>query len=232
MAITFPRSLPSWLEAVRCDMTLETVTKQTRSWGGAIVSTELAPAYWTFELEAPAITTARKAELKAWWDSLQGGLKTFLAHDFAHAFPLAYASESAVLALTRAVVGGAFDGTFEITTILTGGGGLRSVNAATLRPPADFTLTAGDYISIVQSNRYSLHRLLNTVTSNANGNFSSAVNDDLFIEPPLTSLFTAGATANVVKALGEFLPDRERFSAPFMLTETGATIGGVSKVQA
>lgn len=233
MAISYPRLLPSFVEAVRCDMRLITVTSRTRTLGGAVVATELAPPFWSFEIETPALRLDNKAALKAWWDSLRGGLKTFLAYDMSQPIPLSYDSEAQVTALTRAVVGGAFDGTFEITTIDSSGTALKSVNAVALRAPASFALQAGDYISIIQSSRYSLHRIVNNVTSNANGNFSTAVNDDILIEPALsTTLFTAGATANVIKASAEFLPDQERFDAVQTLTETGAVIAGYSKVQA
>lgn len=230
MPVTWPRALPGYLKALSCDMRLEEVTTTGMTRGGGVISTELAPAWWRLEIETQPLTRAQKADLQAWWNTLRGGLKTFLAYDHFSQWPSAYASEAAVLALPRAASLGAFNGTFEITAF-TSVYEMRTVNPAALRLPANFTLTAGDYIGLVQSGRYSLHRIVETVTSNASGNMAGGAGPALFVEPAVnTTLFTAGAVANIIRPLAEFVPDRERFQAVQTVTPSSAVIAGISKV--
>lgn len=229
MPVTWPRNLPAFVKALECDMKLMEVTSSGRTRGGAVITTEFAPAHWSLEIRTQPLSRPQKAELQAWWNTLRGGLKTFLAYDHFNQWPAAYASEAAVLALPRAAALGAFDGTFEITAFTTAYE-LRSVSAAALRPPGSFVLTAGDYIGLVQSGRYSLHRVVETVTSSSgNGNF--AAGNPIFVEPAVNrALFTAGAVANVIRPLAEFVPDRERFEAVQTVTPSPAVIAGFSKV--
>lgn len=251
MPITYPRTLPSFLTAAEMVLRLNKGTTSAFLRGGGVQTVQHSQPYWDFTWTTPPLTRAQKAELTAWWESMRGGLKTFLAYDAASAFPSFYASEAAVRALLR-VTGSAFDGTFEVTSI--SANELQSVGSplieagfdlnfmdnafavatspvtASLRPPANLRLSAGDLISVVQSGRYSLHRVVETTIASSGGNF--AANNPITIEPAITtSLFTAGsAVANVIKPLAEFVPDDSRFDATQTLNASPATIAGFSKV--
>lgn len=226
MPITYPRTLPSFLTAAEMVLRLNKGTTSAFLRGGGVQTVQHSQPYWDFTWTTPPLTRAQKAELTAWWESMRGGLKTFLAYDAAASYPSEYASAAAVLALTRHG-GGAFTGTFGLTTV--SANELRS-SAATPVAPANLKLTAGDMISVTQSGRYSLHRIVETVTATSTGTFTSS--NPIFIEPAITtSLFTAGsAVANVVKPLAEFVPDDSRFEATQTLNPSPATIAGFSKV--
>lgn len=246
MPITYPRTLPAFLTAAETVLRLNKGTTSALLRGGGVQTVQHSQPYWDFTWTTPPLTRAQKAELTAWWEAMRGGLKSFLAYDAASAYPSFYASEAAVRALLRST-GAAFDGTFELTFI--SANELQSVEAefdlnflsnaysvttssvtASLRPPANFRLSAGDLISVVQSGRYSLHRVVETTISSLSGNFGS--NNPITIEPAITtSLFTAGtAIANVIKPLAEFVPDDSRFDATQTLNASPATFAGFSKV--
>jgi hypothetical protein len=226
MAITYPRALPAFVYAVEAQMRLVMGTTSARLRGGGVQTVEHSQPYWDVQWSTAPLTRAQKAELQAWWESLRGGLKSFLAYDPFNAFPNAYSSEAAVLALSR-FGGGAFNGSFGLTTVAANE--LRS-SASASRPPAALVLTQGDMISVTQAGRYSLHRVVETVTADASGNFGST--NAIAIEPAIaTASFTGGtAVANVVRPLGEFIPDEARFAAPQTLNPSGAVIAGFSRV--
>lgn len=251
MAITYPRTLPSFLTAAEMVLRLNKGTTSGLLRGGGVQTVQHSQPYWDMTWTTPPLTRAQKAELTAWWESMRGGLKTFLAYDAASAYPSYYSSAAAVLALTRSN-GLAFDGTFSLSLIKANE--LRSVGSSvaesgmdidfiddsytvntttstdTLRPPSNFRLSAGDLISVTQDGRYSLHRVVESTKAWATGNFGSG--NPILIEPAITtSLFTAGtAIANVVKPLAEFVPDDSRFDATQTLNASPATIAGFSKV--
>ena len=258
MTITYPRSLPSFLTSGEVDLRLNKGTTGALMRGGGVQTVQHAQPFWDLAWNTPPLTKAQKAELTAWWESLRGGLKTFLAYDPSTGYPVAYASEAAVLALTR-YGGGSFDGSFALTTV--SANELRAANSAlsnaqmlllmergmgidltddsyvvattvpvSARPPAGLQLTAGDMISVSQAGRYSLHRVVETVAADASGNFGAS--NPIAIEPAITTtLFTGGtAVANVVKPLAEFVPDESRFEAVQTLTASPAVIAGFSKV--
>lgn len=226
MAILYPRALPPFLKATETVLSLRKGTSSGLTRGGGVQVVQHSEAYWDFQWTTQPLTRVQLAEFQAWWDSLRGGLKTFLAHDPFNSYPDAYASEAAVLALTRSG-GGTFDGTFGLTTILANE--VRSSGAA-LRPPAGLTLSAGDLISLSQSGKYSLHRITETVTANGSGNFQST--NAILVEPAIsTATFTAaGAVANVIKPLAEFVPDENRLEAVQQILPTAAVFAGFSKM--
>lgn len=231
MAISYPRSLAdlSFAVAMECDLQLVTGTAGGRTRGGGTLSVEIAAPYWDFRMETRPLTRSEKAQLQAWWNTLRGGGKTFYAWDRFNSYPQAYASQSAVLALTRAG-GGSFDGTFEITSVPDAYSLRTNGGAAFL--PANFVLTAGDYISCIKSGVRSLHRVTQDVTATIGG-VMNASERQIAIEPAInTTIFTASFTANIVKPLGEFVPDDSRFEARQTTLPSGATIAGFSKVQA
>lgn len=236
MAITYPRALPSYAKAIRCDMNIAYVTTQGRTRGGGVQSVETADPYWDLVTwETPPLTSAQKADFAAWIATLRGGNKTFLASHPFRQFPSAYDSAATVLALLRAT-GGAFDGTFEVTDLPNSGYGVESSVSAVPRAPVGLTLSAGDMIGIYSSTRRSLHRVTETVTSGAGGRFGAGVGSLILVEPPVkTSLFTPSAgtgavMANIIKPTAEMVLLKDRVSCIDTVTASTATFGGMSRV--
>lgn len=229
MAITYPRALPAELRIQRSNFYPVYGTsgpEYTR--GGGVQNIEHSDPYWVCEIESSEVRASDAVALRTWLDTLRGGMKTFLAHDQARPRPAAYANDSAVTSLTRATVGGAFNGTFELTTITAYA--LRTASAS-LTLPNGFQLRVGDYISVVQNNRYSLHRVTEDVQATAGGQMNAS-NREIAIEPWIkTSLFTAGATANILRPLGEFFLDPESVQVDPNPRLTSISFKGKSKVQ-
>lgn len=225
MTVSYPRTLPSDLVVKKCDFRLvHGVTSPGRTRGGASQVTETSDPYWTCEIESAEHHAYTHVALRTFLNSLRGGAKTFVAHDYARPVPRNYLTEAAVQALTRAG-GGAFDGTFEITSTLEGGYLLSSSASAASRAPAALVLQVGDYIGITQSGKYSLHNVVEAQTANGSG-----VIADLVVEPFVNmDVFTAGVSsgmlANVIKPLALFriLPDSISGSPNSRSTSIGFT---------
>lgn len=227
MAITYPRTLPSFVKSVDTMLDPIVLTSGSRTRGGSTQSYRTADPYWSLQITTQPLSWPQKAELKAWWDSLEGGRGSFLAYDHFAQWPEAYATEAAVLALTRAG-GGAFDGTASITSFST----VRAIGLSSdgaLRLPANFAVLPGDYVSIVKAgspNRYSLHRVTEAATANGSGVISA-----LFVSPIIkTNIFAVGDTVNFIRASGEFIPDQERWSGTQTVQPSAVTIAGFSKI--
>jgi len=236
MAITYPRSIPAFAKAIRCDFNPVYVTTQGRTRGGGVQSVETADPYWDLVTwETPSLSPAQLAELAAWLATLRGGNKTFLAHNPFRQWPTAYASEAAVLALLRAT-GDAFNGTFEITAFPNSGYSIESSGSAAPRAPTGMTLTVGDMIGVYSSTRRSLHRVTETVTSASNGRFVDLTSTLISVEPPVkTNLFTpavgTGAVmANIIRPTAEMVLLKDRVSCIATVTPGTASFGGISKV--
>jgi len=231
MAITYPRPLPGLMLYSETAFDLDQGTDDpVRFRGGAVqVANRFHPS-WRARFSSPSIFDRNAVlELKTWFDTLRGGGKTFLAHDQARPRPKAYATDAAITSLTRASVGGAFDGTFEITSF-PDAYGIACQNAAALRLPNGFTMTEGDYIGIVQSGRYSLHRVTETISANGNGNYTIA-SGGVRLEPfAATNIFTAGAIANVIKPLAQFIPVPGSFEGDPSVELSSVSFAGVSVI--
>lgn len=234
MAVTYPRTLPSFVKGFD-GFALDLIypVGQNRTNGGDVIRVQYAAPYWTMDWPTPPLSRADKAALQAWWMSLGGGRKTFFAYHPFRQWPTNYATETAVLALTRAG-GGAFDGTFEITGAPTARA-MTSSTSATTRAPASLVLTAGDMIGVSQSGKYSLHRVTETVTATAGGAFTTADANEIAIEPPLQpTIFTAsvggGLIANIIRPVAEFVPAADKWSSPETVVASPARFGGNSLV--
>jgi hypothetical protein len=227
MPITYPRTIPSFAGANEGALDLTHVTTGSRTRGGSMTVTDLADPFWDLTWTTGSLRASQKSELSAWWSSLRGGGKTFLAYHPGARWPAAYALEATILALTRAG-GGAFNGTASITSF-PDARTIAMSSAGASRLPAGFQLSAGDMVSIVKPgspNRYSLHRVVEAATADGTGQILG-----LLVEPfILTSVFAAGNTVNFIRALGEFVPDQERWSCVYGVNPSPASFGGFSKV--
>jgi hypothetical protein len=226
MPITYPRSLPAFAQAADGDLVLSWQTSGSRTRGGAMTVTDVADPFWDLTWQTGALTLAEKNELSAWWESMRGGGRTFLAHHPKAFWPGAYALESQVLALTRAG-GGAFNGTASITSFPD----VRTIamsSAGASRLPVGFQVLVGDMVGLFKAgspNRYSLHRVTESATADGTGQILA-----LLVEPFINTTVFAGGVANFIRGLGEFVPDKDRWSASHSLNPTAASFGGASKV--
>lgn len=157
---------------------------------------------WKAELRTNRLTEADAGQWDAWRDSLRGAQRFCLMFDPAREYPIAY-MPAGWGSLTRSG-GGSFDGTGNITAI--GNSGLASASrdtitfGGTLKLPVGLHLIARDYISLIESGRYSLHRVLDAAQLTADGSGVLTA----WIEPEVPAGFTTAAVANLYRASGKF----------------------------
>lgn len=227
MPITYPRTLPDFVKAVDSRIAINTMTTQSRTLGGGVYAIQTGEPFWSLEWQTQPLTRTQIAEFEAWWSSLRGGQKTFLAYDPFRQIPAAYEDEATLAYLYRAGTTTRFDGTFTVTTVNTAST-LWSLSAAA-KVPANFQLCAGDWISLSQSGRTSLHRVTVNVTATSAGNFTTG--NEIEVEPYVrTSLFSAGAIATVIRACGEFVPDTDGLQSRQRVRPESISFSARSKV--
>ena len=194
-----------------------------RSRGGGVQVVTYGSAFWECLISTPdSLKSEEVLALQAWFDKLEGGLHAFLAHDEALPWPRTYPLGFAAAGLLKQ----------DNVTPFTGAATLSAIAARTMTItalPDDFALKVGDYVGLVQSSRYSLHRVVGDVTANASG-VATAVP----VVPPVnTNLFTTGAAVNLERPLAEFVPDPDTWSGDSylrMVPGVGVSFGGISRV--
>jgi hypothetical protein len=208
--------LPLPAELVKRAMQLQPIFQNTspaRFPDGFTTMADNADPYWELKIDAPYSSIGGLgvgvpsdnivSRLRAWKAGLRGGQKTFLCPYAIQPYPMAYADQAAVEALTRSG-GGAFDGTATIVSFLVPNE-LRFTSASTLRLPAAFVLKAGDVVSVVKAGarpKYSLHFVVENATSNGSGAVT------VVVEPRVnTNIFGSGDIVNFVDPMGEFVLD-------------------------
>jgi hypothetical protein len=195
MALPNPRVLPAELSFWSTSFNIEwAVSAPFRARAGGVAVVETGGATWRATFMSPP--RYKKDDLlliKAWFNSMRGGTFNFVAHDASRPYPRAYPSGFA--GMTRAG-GGGFDGTAQVTAVTA-----TTIALSTL--PASFVFEPADYISLVKSGRYSLHQIMEAVTSDGSGLATVTV------EPPIvTSVFaTPSLTANLALPLAKLVPD-------------------------
>lgn len=195
MAITFPRSLPAWLQgrAIDSDLSVITTDVAPRVNSGALLAVETAEPFWVYQAEFVVKTRSEEMELKAWKDSLGGRLRSFIAGDPRRCYPSAY-NAAAFAALSP------FTGVCTVTAI--------SASTITLGGlPASFVLREGDYVGLTQSGKRDIHRVAEDVTANGTG--AAAVLVYPYVK---TNLFTTSASANVRQPAAEWVLQSMDFS--------------------
>lgn len=175
-------------------------TSQNRLYGGVTQVREQAEARWMGTFTTVPLDPAEMRAWRAFWDSLRGGLRGFVAHDEAQPYPLAYPNGFG--GLTRAG-GGAFDGTATFAPV---GGNQFSASLSGL--PAGFALAAGDMLELRQNNETrGLYRILSAVTASGGG--AAAVTVEPRINP---ALFTGAALARFERPSCIMTPDPASWS--------------------
>lgn len=209
-----PLTLPSTLIVSRTNFEIQFLQSPTaRTRGGEVQAVEFGQAFWRAEWMTPrSLTTEQMLDLKAWFDSMEGGVvNSFLAHDFANEYGINYP-----------IGFSPFNGIAGVSSVAA-----RLLTITGL--PVSHVLKRGDYVSLVQSGRYSLHRITGNITANGSGVAASVP-----VTPPVdTDLFTTSATVNLAKPLGEFVPELGSFSGEAVLRDAPGlqvSFAGISKV--
>lgn len=192
-----------------------------RSRAGGVQVVSYGDAFWECMLKTPdSLTSAQVLAMKAWFDRMEGGLHTFLAHDDALPWPSAYPNGFAGLLKQDNVT--PFTGTAACSAI-----GARLITVTGL--PDLFQFRPGDYLGLVQASRYSLHRVVDTVTADTAG-----VATNVPVVPPIkTSVFTTAASVNLARPLAEFVPDPATWDGQSILRFAPGipvSFGGISRV--
>lgn len=189
MAITFPRSLP-YEDFIRAKMELATVTTSSRLYGGKTQTQIRGPGqFWRLEAETDWLINAKQRVWQAWFNSLRGGVRTFVSHRPGFPYPRAY--PNGFDGLTRDG-GGAFDGTASATEITA-----TSIEISNL--PTSFSLLVGDLVGLVEDGVYGLFEVAEDATA------SSGV-VTVSVEPGVsTSLFTTSAAVHLDRPKAEFI---------------------------
>lgn len=214
MAITYPRTLPTTRWSAM-DFKPLFIGNSVQLAGGLTQYREAGDTRWQCDLTTvplfPGDPTDRAliGVMRAWWMSLRGGLKTFLAYDKAHEYPITYPNGTGI---------GAWGGTGTVSSI--------SANAFTAGSVlSGLQLKAGDWVGFEKSGKYSLHVV--TEDKTASGTTISSVP----FEPAInTSVFTTTFTARFIQAKAEFLPLAGSFSAPESTQAQPISFSGIQKL--
>lgn len=213
MPLAFPRPLPGWMTISSSLVRPKFSVAAPRTRSGEVLRVEIADAFWTAEITFNPRFAADVVRLYTWYDSMQGGLGSFLAHDDARCRPLTYINTG--LPATKAG-GGAFDGSCDVDAVTA-----YTITLSGL--PDAFVFVEGDFVGLVQSGRYSLHR----VTADATANGSGVVTVDV-VPPVNMNVFDDDATAQVEKPVAEFIPTDIAGTPSVEAVPT--TISGVQKL--
>jgi hypothetical protein len=201
MTITFPRTMPAELIArmSTCIFDLEYMQDVAPTRGGANIVRDLGPALWRASFQSARLVPATFKIVEAWLDSLGGSVKPFYAYDmqrtYAATYPAGYAG------LTRALAGGAFDGTALLAAVagdnVTVTLGTSGDHTTAL--PVGFTLITGDYLAFDYSGSIrALHRIVADGVADSNGVVAVEVR-------PQVRAGWSGASVQLATPSGKFL---------------------------
>lgn len=196
MTISYPRLLPS-TRIASVSFEHEPQEAVSSEQGGKLFSTKLGPALW----EARYATTPRNEEeyslWRAWLDSLDGAGKEFFAYDVRRPMPWRYRRgfvDAGGAPLTRAVSGGAFDGTSTAWTPNEARDEIEIGGATGQQLPVGFNLIPGDYIELRKGTFRSLHRAIDDANTGGDGVGTWTIRP--FIHPQVP----VDCTVNLIKA--------------------------------
>lgn len=165
---------------------------------GATYGTTIAPAYWSVSFTTFPLHKVERGKWVATFDLLRGNTKSMVVYNPGLEYPAAYKDFEG---LVKAGTANPFTGVSVVQTI--------SANALSLSGlPANFILSRGDLVGLVQNNRYTLHRIVEDVVGNTSG-----VTPIFQVEPPIpTNFFTTAAVANLYRASVEVILDPSSIS--------------------
>lgn len=192
MAITYPRLIPGGCMSTD---TMRLVRTETAAQlvSGVVQVTQLGMPRWKCDYTTkPMRGMAERKMWRAWLDSLEGAMQTFLGHSPMQIWPTAYPRGFA--GINRAA-GGAFPGQGEVTAITT-----TTITMNGL--PASFVVGAGDLLGLIDDNHYGMHRIMEDVIGNLDGTMTVTVKPFVNL-----SLFGIGAVVNFAKPKCEMILD-------------------------
>jgi hypothetical protein len=192
MAITYPRLIPGGCMATD---TMRLVRTETAAQlvSGVVQVTQLGMPRWKCDYTTkPMRGMAERKKWRAWLDSLEGAMQTFLGHSPMQIWPTAYPRGFA--GINRAS-GGPFPGQGEVTAITT-----TTITMNGL--PASFVVGAGDLLGLIDDTHYGMHRIMEDVIGNLDGTMTVTVKPFVNL-----SLFGVGAVVNFAKPKCEMILD-------------------------
>lgn len=192
MAITYPRPIPGGCMATDTMRLIRTETV-AQLVSGVVQTTQLGMPRWKCDYTTKSMRgMAERKMWRAWLDSLNGAMQTFLGHSPMQIWPTAYPRGYA--GINRAA-GGAFNGQADVTAITT-----TTITIAGL--PASFVLGAGDMVGLIDTSRYGLHRIMEDNIGNLDGTMVITVSPFVNL-----SIFKIGSKVNFAKPVCEMILD-------------------------
>lgn len=192
MAITFPVQMPtSGFSVAR--FRLVPVSTRNRTRGGATYGTTIGTAYWTINITTWPLYKQDQGKWIAFFDSLRGNVKPMLLYNPGREYPAAYTSFAGMV---KAGTATPFAGQAALSSISATSVGLNGL-------PANFILSRGDLLGLVQNGKYTLHRIVEDRVANASG-----VTTVFQVEPPIpTNSFTVAAVVDLYRPKVEAILD-------------------------
>lgn len=208
MAVSYPRTdLHTLVKFADCQFELLARVETSRTAGGVTRAKELGPQLWRATFQTVPLAYAAGAKFSAWLASLDGGVRTFEAHDVLHPFPAADpagATLGASAVAIKAVTGGALS--------------LKGL-------PAGYVLTAGDYLAFdTAGGLRALHQVMETVTADGSGETAA-----FEVRPHVRAGAAADDVVDLTRPAGRFTLDPGSVSRS--LVQGGALAFGFVGVQ-
>lgn len=191
MALPDPRELPFYAFRKSTWKFVEGSALNRTSNGRAISVVDQYNPFIMAEFATRALYPNERRQFSAWKNSLQGGLKSFLAYDQSRAFPIAYPGGVPEIIATT------WNGS-GITTALSA----RSMQVSGV--PSGYVASAGDHVGLVQDGHYTVHEITEGGTATVGEVLT--VSFDPYV--PL-QMFSIGATAVLWRPKARFVLDPE-----------------------
>jgi hypothetical protein len=209
--------IPSY-RLTKCLFTpMESVGRARIGGGTSLALTETMDTVWQVQIETPPLTAAERAAWRAWRGKLRGGLDTFSLYDVSKANPLNYPDADSSFEIGSSSP--SWDGTADVTSV----GASGALALAGL--PANYVVSAGDYIGLEESSRYDLYVASAAVTANGSGVATVSV------RPYLRSgIFTSSAVARLWRPVATFVFDPESWSEEAGVSPTPISFSGVQRI--
>lgn len=192
MAITFPVQMPT-NDFTVSRFRLVPVSTRNRLRSGATYGTTIGTAYWSISVTTWPMHRQEQGKWLAFFDVLRGNVKPMLLYNPGREYPAAYSSFAGMV---KSGTSTPFTGQAALSSISATAVGLNGL-------PANFILSRGDLLGLVQNNRYTLHRIVEDRIANASG-----VTTVFQVEPPIpTNFFTVAATVDLYRPKVEAILD-------------------------
>lgn len=206
--------IPSY-KLVQCVIQpVESVGRARIGGGTSIALTETMETVFRVDVQTIPLSPSLRAEWRAWRAKLRGGLDLFSLYDVTKKAPLAYAG-----AMASSDISASWDGTADVTSL----GASGALALASL--PANYVVSAGDYIALEEGGRYDLYQASATVTANGSGVVTVSVRPYL-----RTGIFTASAVARLWRPKATFVLDPASWSESAGVLPSPISFSGTQRI--